>query len=174
MLTEQFKLFAFMGIAMRLHISWLPFAALLLWVLYQHVFPFLVPELRQASYGAMAFAGLIVFFLSILFREMARVLAAHYLEIPMESVTLHGLGGIAKLAGTNAGGKNILILAAGGFLASSVLGALVAWLLFGQVNARMPLQIIGVGFLLILVNWALALINMIPAAMLAGWRYWSA
>lgn len=174
MFAEQFKLFAFMSTAMRLHISWLPFAVLLLWALYQHVFPFLVPELRQASYRAMALAGLIVFFLSVLFREMARVLAAHHLEVPVEFVTLHVFGGIAELPAAKADGKTILAMAGSGFLASLVLGALIAWLLIELVNTRMPLEIIGVGFFLVMLNWTLALVNIIPAGLLAGWRYWSA
>lgn len=163
-----------MGTAMRLHISWLPFAALLLWALYQHVFPVLVPELRQASYRAMALAGLIVFFLSVLLREMARVLSAHYLEIPLEFVTLHVFGGIAELAEVNANGKTVLVLAASGFAASLILGVLIAWLLIELVDTRTPLEVTGVGFFLVLLNWGLALINVTAAGLLAGWRYWSA
>ncbi|SCY70324.1 hypothetical protein SAMN05216420_11395 [Nitrosospira sp. Nl5] len=68
----------------------------------------------------------------------------------------------------------MLAMAASGFLASLILGALIAWLLIELVNTRMPLEIIGVGFFLVVLNWALALVNIVLAGLLAGWRYWSA
>jgi Zn-dependent protease len=174
MLTEQIRLFAFSGVDIRLHVSWLPFALLLLWLLYQHVFPSLVPELSHGSYRTMAFAGAVAFFLSVLFREMARLLAARQLEVPIEEITLHIFGGIAELPETTTTGKDMLALAASGFFGNLLMAGLLAALLIGLVDVRTPLELIGVGFFLVLLNIALALANFIPSALLAGWRYWSA
>jgi Zn-dependent protease len=170
MLPSRVDLFTLSGIAVRVHASWLPALPLLAWTLADTVFPFLVPELSPAAYWQMAAAGTLGLVLCILVREAAHLFVAHRAAIGIQEITIYIFGGVADGRGGQASTKQeFLIMFTGSFVAF-IFGLAVLVLLFQGADATTPLAVAGVLFYLGFASWALALVNLIPAAPFNGGR----
>ena len=169
MLPARFELFTLWGVAVRMHVAWLPVGVLLTWTLAEIVFPFLVPELAVAFYWWMAVGGIIGLFLSILIRELALGLAARLVGIPLRRTTLSAFGSVDPWPDKTSPRREVLMATIGVF-SSLMLGAACFLFLQHGPGARIPLTIAGVVFFLGAVNWTLAVFHLVPAYPLDGGR----
>lgn len=169
-LSRRFTLAVLLGVAFRADLSWPLFLVLLVWTLAVHVFPVLVPELPDASYWWMAVAATLAHPLLIVLREIASVLAARLMAIPVAGTTLRIFGGGAETHSDETAVRGELLMAASGFIVSLLLGTLFFFAFIRVADPATPLAVAGVLFYLALLSWGLAALNLIPAYPLDGGR----
>jgi Zn-dependent protease len=169
-MTAGIRIGRFFGFEVRLHLSWFVVFALLLWTFAKWVFPSRVPGYDNAVYGAMAFAGALLFFGSVLLHELAHSAMARARGIPVEGITLFIFGGMARLKSDAENPKDEFLVTVVGPLSSAVIG--LALLAFARVGARwgMPEPVTGVADFLASANIILAAFNLIPGFPLDGGR----
>lgn len=169
-MQESFRLGAIRGIPVGVHWSVVLIFALVFLALATGLLPVFAPGYTPAAYAAIAFATAAAFFLSVLAHEAGHALLARTRGVQVEGITLWLLGGVARFTTLPASPRDDLQIAGVGPLISALLsvgfGAVAGLLVLGGAA---PLLSAGVGWLA-LINLALALFNMIPAAPLDGGR----
>jgi Zn-dependent protease len=160
----------FFGFEVRLDLSWFVVFFLVLWTFAQAVFPARVPGYDTAVYGAMAFAGAVLFFGSVLLHELAHSAMARARGITVEGITLFIFGGMARLKSDPENPKDEFLITVVGPLSSAAIG--LALLAFAKAGARwgVPEPVTGVADFLAIVNFWLAAFNLIPGFPLDGGR----
>ncbi|MGD8698073.1 MAG: site-2 protease family protein [Gemmatimonadales bacterium] len=158
------------GFEIRLDLSWFVVFLLVLWTFAKAVFPTRVPGQSPAVYGAMAFAGSILFFGSVLLHELAHSAVARARGIPVEGITLFIFGGVARIRSDVENPKDEFLITVVGPLSSAAIG--IALLGFARIGARwgLPESATGVADFLALANFWLAGFNLIPGFPLDGGR----
>jgi Zn-dependent protease/transposase len=162
------------GFEVNVDVSWLLFAVLIAWTLAGSVFPFVTPGLTAASYWVMAgfaTAGLLI---SIVFHETAHSLVARHYDIPIRGITLFIFGGVAEMTGEPRRPRDELLMAAAGPAASLLLAAVFYALLLGVTAWESAVAVAGVLWYLALINFILAVFNLVPAFPLDGGRMFRA
>ena len=162
-------LFRCRGIAVRLHLSWFPALALLTWSLATDIFPELAPELVGPAAFITGLCGALLFFLCLLLHEAGHCLVSLRCGIPVHSITLSCIGGVAEIAHEPRRPRDEAWIALAGPLVSLVLGIVCLTLafLFESRNALFP------ALLTAWVGWAnlfLLLFNLLPGYPLDGGR----
>ena len=155
------------GVEIGINWSWLVIFGLIVWSLGAAVFPAENPGLSDATYGAMAFAASVLFFISLLLHEVGHAVVARREGMEIEGITLWLFGGVAKFKGMFPSAGAEFRIAIAGPAVTLVLGAcflLGAWL------APLPGAIDGVITWLGYVNASLLVFNMLPALPLDGGR----
>jgi len=129
-----------------------------------------VPGASHAAYWAVALAGVVLFFLSILVHELSHALTARRFGVQTEGIELWLLGGMARLNNEAPSPKADGVIAAAGPAASILLGV-------GLVGGAFGLDAVGAAPLLIalfgwlgIVNLIIAVFNLLPGAPLDGGR----
>lgn len=133
-------------------------------------FPEVYPGYSDAAYVVAGLITAVVFFGSLLAHELAHAVVARRNGLTVEGITLWLFGGVAKLQGEAGKPGADLRIAGVGPLVSLILGAFFfgVTVLFGAVGVGgLPLASVG---WLALINVALAIFNVIPAAPLDGGR----
>ncbi len=170
MFGKSIRLVRLFGFEVNVDASWLVLAALVTWSLGRGTFRFYYPALPEAAYWAMAVAGALALFASILAHEFAHSLVARRAGLPAGSITLFIFGGVSNLEEEPRTPGVELATAIVGPLASLVL-ALVLWGVFALgTSSGWGLPVLGVLAYLRTVNLALAAFNLIPAFPLDGGR----
>lgn len=162
------------GFEVDVDASWLLLAVLICWTLAAAVFPDLNPGLTTASYWAMAATATIGLLLSIVFHETAHSLVARHYGMPIRGITLFIFGGVAEMTAEPTRPRDELLMAAAGPAASLVLAAILLLLFGGVVALGGPESIAGVLHYLALLNFILAIFNLVPAFPLDGGRIFRA
>jgi len=85
------------GIPIRINVSWFLSLAVLTGLLGGRVFPNVLPDLPPAAQWALGLATALTFFLSIILHELGHALVARTFGIPVRSITLFLLGGVAQI-----------------------------------------------------------------------------
>lgn len=158
------------GFDIRIDPSWLLIAALVTWSLSQHAFPNALPGFAPATYMSMAVVGMLLFFLSLLLHELAHALTARHFGVETRSITLFLFGGVAELSDEPKTAMNEFWIAIAGPLLSLALSfffwvfASIGALIFGTGPV---VEVLGY---LALVNFVLAIFNLLPAFPLDGGR----
>ena len=168
------RLFSLFGFEVSVDASWLLLAVLIAWTLAGSVFPGVTPGLTPAHYwvmGGFAAAGL---FMSIVFHETAHSLVARHYGLPIRGITLFIFGGVAEMTAEPNRPRDELLMAAAGPAASLLLAAICYALLVGVAAWRAPAAVVGVLWYLALINFILALFNLVPAFPLDGGRIFRA
>ena len=155
------------GIALGINWSWVIVFALIVWSLAAAVFPDYEPGLDTGEYWAMAVAGAIAFFGSILLHELGHAVVAQREGMAIEGITLWVFGGVARFRGMFPSAGAELRIAIAGPLVTAVIAALCLSLaavpgLPGSVDALLS-WLGGVSI-------ALLVFNMLPALPLDGGR----
>jgi Zn-dependent protease/predicted transcriptional regulator len=133
-------------------------------------FPLVAPDRSGTAHLLAALVAALLFFGSLLAHELSHAIVAQRNGIEVEGITLWMFGGVAKLEGEAASPGAELRIAGVGPLVSLVLGALFGLLwwvtgeLLGDGLTREVLQWLAV------INVALAIFNLAPAAPLDGGR----
>ena len=169
MTRSHLELFRLAGIPIRLHVSWLAIAALVVWTLAASAFPAEAPGLSAPTYWLMAVVGAAGLFSSIVIHEACHALVARLDGIPMSGITLFVFGGVAEMEGEPATPAAELRMAAAGPAASVVLALMGfgAVALLGGVGAGPGVVVLRY---VALFNAVLAGFNLVPAFPLDGGR----
>lgn len=163
-----------LGIDIRIHFSWFLIFVLILLSLADRVLPQLRPNWSDQKTYIVAVITALLFFVSVLLHELAHALTARRFRMPVSSITLFLLGGVANLAKEPPSARAEFLMAAAGPLASLAIGAVALGIAF-LVDVRLAfdpaLDPVGVvASYLGVINLTLAAFNMIPGFPLDGGR----
>lgn len=170
MLGGDIRLFRLFGIVIKVNLSWGLLAILIAWALATGFFPALHEGLSRSAYWGMSAGAVAGLFVSIVAHELAHSLVARRFGMPMRSITLFALGGVAEMEAEPPSPRAEFAMALAGPLMSVALAAAFhagdSLLTAGQ--HAVPLA--GVLHYLALLNLVLAGFNMVPAFPLDGGR----
>ncbi|CAN5179666.1 site-2 protease family protein [soil metagenome] len=163
-----------LGIDVKIHVSWFLIFGLILISLADRVLPELRPNWSDQKTYIVAVITAALFFVSILLHELAHALTARVFKMPVSSITLFLLGGVANLAKEPPSAKAEFLMAGAGPLTSLLLGGLglaIAFLTEARLELNPALDpVTGVASYLGVINLSLAVFNMIPGFPLDGGR----
>ncbi len=155
------------GIPLLVHPSWFLTAVLVVWSLSAGFFPQQLPGWEPSVYWAAGLLAAGSFFLSILIHELGHALVALREGVPVRSITLFILGGVAHIASEPpTAWAELRIVSAGPF------ASLLLSVLFGLLSAAPGLHpaLQAAAVYLAGVNLLLALFNLLPGFPLDGGR----
>ncbi|WP_045216878.1 site-2 protease family protein [Desulfonatronovibrio magnus] len=170
MFGKSINLVKVFGFQIKVDISWLAIAVLVTWSLAVGFFPHYLEGLRPLDYWILAVFGALGLFFSIIFHEFWHSFVARKLGIPIRGITLFVFGGVAEMEEDPKTPKSEFWIAIAGPLASLFL-ALVFYLIF-DMSQRLDVTqgITSVFMYLALINFILAIFNLIPAFPMDGGR----
>ena len=154
------------GIDIAIHVSWFAILALFAFSLATGFFP-AVYVWHPAAYWIVALIATLLLFVSVLAHELGHSLVALRQGIPVKSITLFILGGVASIEKDPASPGREAILAGVGPLVSLAIG--VVTFALAQVLPG-PEYFVAVLFYLGVANVSLALFNMLPGFPMDGGR----
>ena len=169
-----FRLGAIFGFEIRIDYSWFIIFFLILWTLGFGIFPSLYPGESPLAYMAMAGAGTLLFFASLLAHELSHSLVARAKGVPVSGITLFVFGGMAhaKMEFEEPGDE--FQIAGIGPVTSVVLGGLFYLVAWGANAAGASAPVVGVASYLGFINVLLAVFNLLPGFPLDGGRLFRA
>lgn len=170
MFSSQVSLFDILGFKVRLHLSWIFLAALIIWSLARGYLPDYYLGLSDSTYWWMGTIATIGLFGSLVFHEFAHSLVARRLGIPIDRITLFIFGGVAHTNKEPPSPKAEFLMAMAGPLASFALSAGLYLAFEVGYRIHLPLPALGVLGCLAFANSFLGGFNLIPAFPLDGGR----
>ncbi len=170
MFSDSIRLFSLDGFEIRLDKSWLLIVALITWSLAQQYFPQTFPDQTPGTYLAMGLFACICFFGSLLLHELAHSVVARRFGIRVKSITLFLFGGVAELASEPDRPRAEFWIAVAGPAMSFCL-AFGFWIFAAFTDLMLTQSPIPVVLhYLALINFILAVFNLVPAFPLDGGR----
>lgn len=170
MFGKSVKLFTLFGFEVKVDISWLILAFLIIWSLAKGLFPNYFKGLSIETYWWMGFIGALGLFFSIIFHELWHSLVARKYGLPIKGITLFIFGGVAHMEEEPSSAKVELFMAIAGPASSIVLGLTFYLIMILGKGAGWSLPVTGVIGYLAFINWILAAFNLLPAFPLDGGR----
>jgi len=170
MLIGGFEVGRVFGFRIRIDASWFLVFALVIWTFSQHEFPRQLPGYSTTVYYTMGAIGGVLFFLSVLLHELAHSVMARARGIEVEGITLFIFGGVAQTRMEAQRALDEFLLTIVGPLMSVALAGV--FYLVAQASGELgwPAPIATVASFLALLNFVLAVFNMVPAFPLDGGR----
>jgi Zn-dependent protease/CBS domain-containing protein len=157
----------FFGIPVGVNWSWLVVFALIVYTLYDNLFPESNPGHSNGTYAAMALVAAVLFFTSLLLHEFGHALVARREGMEIDGITLWLFGGVARFKGMFPSAGAEFRIAIAGPLVSLALGVVFVLL---AVGVPLPDVADGVAAYLGYINLALLAFNLLPALPLDGGR----
>lgn len=157
-----------LGIPIGIDITWFLSLAWVLWVLAERAYPVLLPdEPARLHYALAAISGLL-FFVCIVLHELGHSVVARYFGIPVKSITLFVLGGVAQITREAARPLPEALMALAGPAVSILLGGvfMLLWLLTGDRQDALS----AMWLQLWLMNLVIGVFNLIPLFPMDGGR----
>jgi Zn-dependent protease/CBS domain-containing protein len=169
MFQKSIKLFKLLGFEIKIDLSWIIIAALIIWSLSTGLFPYQYKNLSMRTYWLMGVTGALGLFLSIIAHELSHSIIAKKYGMHMKGITLFIFGGVAEMSEEPVSPKSEFAMAVVGPLSSLT----IAFILYGIYRISegvisTPIQ--GVISYLAWINGILAVFNMVPAFPLDGGR----
>lgn len=171
-MEAQIKLGQMFGVKIGLHYSWLFIALLIVFSLSGH-FGEAHPNWGQGVIWAMAISTALLFFAAIVAHELSHALVAKWRGLPVRSIVLFALGGVAQFEKEAEDAKTEFLVSFVGPLASAVIGFVCLILAFGlgwtwMMEPTTPLMaiLVWLGY----INFGLAVFNMLPGFPMDGGR----
>lgn len=175
-MEAQIKLGRIFGIQIGLHYSWLIIALLVAFSLGGH-FQMMNPEWGRGVVWATAIVTALLFFVAILLHELSHAAVAKMRGLPVKSITLFALGGVAEIEREAADAKTEFWMGIVGPITSAGIGFICLGIAFalgwqpsaeGMMTAATPpmAMLVWLGY----INITLAIFNMIPGFPLDGGR----
>lgn len=163
-----------LGIDIRIHLSWFLIFGLVLFTLSDSFLPAVRPAWSDEKTLLVAAIAAFLFFGSVLAHELAHAIVARAYKMPVSSITLFLLGGVANLAKEPPSARAEFLMAIAGPAMSLVIGGLglglaaVVGANIGTFFLLDPVEVVAsyIG----VINLALAIFNMIPGFPLDGGR----
>src|SRR5215218_7995134 len=156
------------GIPIGVHVSWLVPLVLVLTVLATRFYPEVLPNGSPWQYWTLAATTGLLFFTCIVLHELGHSAVARYFNIPVRSITLFLLGGVAQITRDAKRPGPELLMALAGPAVSILLGGvfMALWWFTGQgTNAVSTMW-----EWLWIMNLGLGIFNLIPAFPMDGGR----
>ena len=169
-MKQSIRLGRIAGIPVGVHWSVLVIVALIGGILGASVLPGMVPHQAAVAYWAVAVPGALLFVAALLAHELAHAVVARRKGVPVKSITLWALGGVAELGGEPPTARADLQIAVAG-PATSLAAAVVfggAWAIAWAAGG--PALLSAALFWLAVMNGLLAAFNLLPGAPLDGGR----
>lgn len=169
-MKQSVRLGRIAGIPVGLHWSVLVIVALIGWLLGAGELPSLEPGHTAAAYWAVAVPTALLFVTALLAHELAHAVVARRKGVPVRSITLWALGGVAELGGDPPTARADLEIAVAGPATSLAAGLLFGggWLALRAVGG--PELLTAALYWLMIMNGLLAVFNLLPGAPLDGGR----
>lgn len=159
------------GIPIYLDYSWFLILALLTWMLAQSYFPLEFKNWTKFSYWADGFITSIFFFVSILLHEFGHSLIANKYKLKVKRITLFIFGGVAEISEEPPKSSAEFWIA----IAGPITSILIAAIFYLLEKAFVKNQFLMASFhYLALINFILAVFNLIPGFPLDGGRVFRA
>jgi Zn-dependent protease len=168
MFGPSVRLFRILGIDIRIDLGWALIATFIAWSLAQGVFPQLYEGFSATAYWQMAIAAVVGLAASIILHELAHSVVAKAFGLPLKSITLFVFGGVASLEEEPKTPLAEFLMAIAGPLMSVGLALAFGW--SARQAAEAAPTATGALEYLALINWVLAIFNMVPAFPLDGGR----
>lgn len=171
-MRSHIKLGRIFGIQIGLHYSWFLIAILIAFSLGPY-FHHIRPEWSEASVWGAAIITALLFFVCLLFHELAHSLVAKSHKLRVREITLFALGGVSQIESEAPSARIEFWIAIVGPLTSAVIGFIcigLASLDGWREGLRPPNPVAAVLLWLGYINIALAVFNMIPGFPLDGGR----
>jgi Zn-dependent protease/CBS domain-containing protein len=170
MFGKRIPLFKLFGFSVNVDVSWFILAVLIIWTLSDSVFPSYFEGFSKVTYLWMGIIGALGLFVSIIFHEFCHSLVARRYGLPMRGITLFIFGGVAEMLEEPRSPKAEFLLAIAGPVSSVLLG--IGLYLISMLGAWLawPAPINNVLYYLVLLNFVLAVFNLLPAFPLDGGR----
>lgn len=171
-MKTHIKLGKILGIEIGIHYSWLIIAVLITLSLGGY-FGQSHPEWGNGVIWAMAVGSAMMFFAAIVIHEMSHALVARSYDIPVKSITLFALGGVAQMEKDAESAKMEFWIGIVGPITSAVIGGLclgAAFLMGWTFGADTSTPLMAVFVWLGYINIALAVFNMVPGFPMDGGR----
>jgi Zn-dependent protease/predicted transcriptional regulator len=170
MFGKRISLFKLLGFEVRIDLSWVIIAVLIVWSLSKGLFPLYFKDLSAGAYWIMGITGAVGLFLSIIFHELSHSLVARRYGMPMKGITLFIFGGVAEMSDEPTSAKGEFFMAIVGPVSSVIAGlAFYALHSFGK-SLGLPSAVNGVLSYISWINFLLAAFNLMPAFPLDGGR----
>lgn len=171
-MQAQIKLGRIFGVEIGLHYSWFIIAFLVTLSLGAQ-FSAANPEWGVGTIWATAILTGILFFVAIILHELSHAAVAKARGVPVHSITLFALGGVAQIEKDAADAKTEFWMGIVGPIASMLIGLLclaIAWLLGWTLTMTPATPLVAMLMWLGVINIGLAIFNMIPGFPLDGGR----
>jgi Zn-dependent protease/CBS domain-containing protein len=169
----SFRIARLFGIDVRVHLSWLVIFVYLSYSLAEQAFADVFPRSQTRALVAGAIAA-ILFFASVVAHEFAHSIVARRFKLPVSSITLFVLGGVASLAKEPTTARSEFFMAAAGPATSFVLAGGAYGLASVMQEFLLPapwlLPAIATAQILATVNFQVAVFNLLPGFPLDGGR----
>ncbi len=171
-MKAQIKLGRIFGIEIGLHYSWVIIAFLITLSLAGH-FRMNNPRWGDFVIWASAIVTGLLFFAAIVVHELSHALVARARNLPVRSITLFALGGVAMIEKEAADAKTEFWMGIAGPITSFLIGLLclaLAWALGWNPEVVAQTPPVAILMWLGVINIALAVFNMVPGFPLDGGR----
>ena len=170
MFGKPIKLFHLLGFEVRVDLSWIIIAALVVWSLSIGLFPYHYRGLPTRTYWLMGVAGALGLFFSIVFHEFSHSIIARRYGVPMKGITLFIFGGVAEMGEEPSSAKAEFMMAVVGPLSSVCIGLVFFGVSSLGLEWGWAKPVTGVVGYLAYMNGMLAGFNLLPAFPLDGGR----
>jgi Zn-dependent protease/predicted transcriptional regulator len=172
-MRPSIRLGRFFGVDVGLHYSWFIIALLILLSLAGH-FSMVNPQWSPVLIWTLALITTLLFFASIVAHEFSHAFVANARGMPVKSITLFALGGVANVERESVDAKSEFWMAIVGPITSAAIGifflaiaGVAGWRpQFGTPASALWAALVWLGY----INIALAVFNMIPGYPLDGGR----
>jgi len=171
-MQAQIKLGRIFGIEIGLHFSWLIIALLIAFSLSGH-FGAAHPTWTQGVIWGMAIVTALLFFAAIVIHELSHALVARRRGLPVRSITLFALGGVAQFEKEPEDAKTEFLVSIAGPIASAVIGVVclllalvLSWRVMAEPATPTEAMLVWLGY----INIGLAIFNLLPGFPMDGGR----
>ncbi|HEX4951043.1 MAG TPA: site-2 protease family protein [Blastocatellia bacterium] len=171
-MEAQIKLGRLFGIKIGLHYSWLLIALLIAFSLSGH-FGAAHPTWSRGVIWSMAISTAVLFFAAIVAHELSHALMARRRGLPVRSITLFALGGVAQFEKEAEDAQTEFLVSIVGPLASAVIGFVclmlawtLGWTMMTEPTTPPMAMLVWLGY----INLGLAVFNMLPGFPMDGGR----
>jgi Zn-dependent protease len=171
-MEAQIKLGRIFGVEIGLHYSWLIIALLIAFSLAGH-FGAAHPDWGRGVIWGMAIITALLFCAAIVAHELSHAMVARRRGLPVHSITLFALGGVAQLEKEPEDAKTEFLVGIVGPIASAVIGFVclsLAWALGGTTMPEPATPLMAMLVWLGYINIGLAIFNMLPGFPMDGGR----
>src|SRR5215813_6551718 len=171
-MKAHIKVGRILGIEVGLHISWFIIAFLIALSL-ANQFHQVNPDWPESTIWVTAIATSVLFFITIILHELAHALVAKARYLPVRSITLFALGGVAQIEKEAGEPTTEFFMGIAGPIMSALIGVVCLMLAYalGWTPIEMPrTPVLAVLMWLGFINISLAIFNLIPGFPLDGGR----